>query len=93
MSVGELAWRCRGKVREALDRRMLKRRQRPIPWHCIVAMESEQLLTDRRVGGGHLRAVDLKTYQHETQAWRMQLLAEADRLIERRLRLFDLDHQ
>ncbi len=91
MSPAEIAWRVRGKVQQAADRRLLDRRQRRLP---------RGQFTTWTPGGwpGRTEAVDPgwpmpgeAGSANGCEAWRGALILGAERILSHRLDLFDLE--
>lgn len=83
MSPGEIAWRIGAKLRQPVDRMLLKRRQRPMPMSHVVdgpfEMPARCVLAD---------AGDRAT--ERAANWREAVIRQADGVLDHRLRLFDL---
>lgn len=93
MPIPEIGWRVKGRLREVVDRRLVARRQRPLPWGAIAEGSSDRLhRAGDRVGGiwpepGMLTDDDLGAGRARS------LRQRADRILARRITLFDLtDH-
>jgi len=92
MSPGEVLWRVRSKVRQAVDRRLAPLRRRPVAM-CKLATTPEAMWTVRpEVVGKYIPAVGAGLSSLlQGAAWRDALLERAQRIARNQLTLFDLE--
>ncbi len=90
MSMGEIFWRSRGKLQDAIDRLLLPHRARPRPIQQIVE-DPRRGHTNPNVLGAHIARA--KFSKSADEASRTRLCHQADRIVLGRWDLFDqTDH-
>lgn len=91
MSPGEIWWRCGRKLRDTSDRMLLPLRSRtPAPDDMLVVPPGGSVLASNALGV-HLSDENFGYPPDLAVAWRQRLVAEADRIVQGRLTLFDLE--
>lgn len=91
MSFGEIAWRCSAKAGELHERALSRFRTRPPDWDRVLARGERTAVSSSPVLGAALRLGPLPLAAGQAAAWKPRLIGQADRILQHRFDLFDLE--